>query len=91
MKIDTITYCFFHQTPMPKSTEALILSVQDTLNALKTLQKPQTLRAKGAHPTFKEFTRQAQHLARVPTAHSPLKQAKVLVELNNVAQPCFTR
>jgi hypothetical protein len=76
---------------MPKSTEALILTVQDTLNALKTLQKPQTLRAKGAHPTFKEFTRQGQHLACIPTPHSPLKEAAVLVELNNVPQPCFTR
>jgi hypothetical protein len=51
---------------------------------------PQTLRAKGAHPTFKEFTRQGQHLARIPTPNSPLKEAAVLVELNDIPQPLLT-
>ena len=58
---------------------------------LKALQWfPQTLRAKGADPTFKEFTRQGQHLACIPAPHSPLQETAVLVELNNVPQPCLT-
>jgi hypothetical protein len=59
---------------------------------LKALQQlPQALRAKGANPTFKEFTRQGQHLACIPTPDSPLKQAPVLVELNNIPQPLRAR
>jgi hypothetical protein len=34
-----------------------------------------------------EFARQGQHLARIPTPESPLNQAPVLVELNNIPQP----
>jgi hypothetical protein len=102
MKIDTITYCFCIEHWCPNPGKALIrvdatllvaaFSVFRALLVLKALQLfPQTLRAKGAHPTLKEFTRQGQHLACIPTPHSPLKEAAVLVELNNVPQPCLTR
>ena len=34
-----------------------------------------------------KFARQSKHLAGVPTAHGPLKQGSVLVELNNSPEP----
>ena len=52
---------------------------------------PKSLRGKWANPALMEFTRQGQHLARIPTPDSPLNQAPVLVELDNIPQPLSAR
>src|ERR1035437_1153571 len=78
LKIDTIPYWFPQQTTMPESREALTcvdatpLAVAfSAFGALSCIESsstgPEALRAKGANPTFKEFTRQGRHLACIPT------------------------
>ena len=70
---------------------AVAFSVFGALSIESFQQVPQALRAKGANPTFKEFRRQGQHFACIPTPQSPIKQASVLVELNDVPQPFGAR
>jgi hypothetical protein len=98
MKIDTITYCFRieHRCPNPRTTlirvdAAPLVVAFSAFRALSCIESSSRVSpnstSKRAHPTFKEFTRQGQHLACIPTPYSPLKQASVLVEPNNVAKP----
>src|ERR1019366_4454911 len=47
----------------------------------------QVLRTKRCHSAFVKLGWQRQHLTGIPTPYSPLQQAPVLVELNNIPQP----
>ena len=88
---------------MPESTEALIGVNAAVLAVVFSARSGHSLciessptvfpssMSKRVHPAFMEFTRQGQHLACIPRPNSPLKQATVLVEFNNVPQPYLTR
>jgi hypothetical protein len=58
---------------------------------MAALRFPKALQVKRADLAFMEFARQRQHNARIPTPESPLKQASVLIELNDISQPLGAR